>query len=68
MICFLVADAQEYTLYYIQVCPTYRFSPNTISLNSDCFVATVDTFITNICSVSLARAVTDSVTGWSKFF
>ena len=46
--------------------PGVSVSPNTISLSSDCSVVTVDTFITNISSVSTARAVTDSVTGQSK--
>ena len=39
-----------------------------VPLSSDCSVVTVDTLITNICSVSVARAVTDSMTGRSKIF
>ena len=46
--------------------PRLLVSPNTIYLSSDCSVVTVDPFITNICSVSAARAITDSVTGRSK--
>ena len=45
--------------------PRLSVSPDTIVLSSEFSVATVDTFITNIFSVSAARAVTDFVTGWS---
>ena len=42
------------------------FTGNLCITSSDSSVVTVDTFITNICSVSAARTVTDSVTGRSK--